>query len=226
MKNPTFDKTLKSSSMKKQIFNLFTVIALGLVIVGCKNKSEEASTTTAEAVAESHAEAIKYTATIDASTIEWQGFKPTGSHSGTINIESGILSLNNGSIESGTFLIDMSSIKESESNKRLEGHLKSADFFDVEKHPSAGFEITAYETVDGQTMLSGNLTLKDVKNNITFPVTITPEGDSITLSSEVFTIDRSKWNVKYGSKSFFDDLGDKFINDNIELKITIKANKS
>ncbi len=212
--------------MKKPIFNLFTIIALGLVIVGCKNKSEEASTTSAKNVAESHAEAVKYTAVAEASTIEWQGFKPTGSHSGTINIESGILTVNDGTIESGTFLIDMNSIKESEGSKRLEGHLKSADFFDVEKHPSAGFEITAYETNDGKTMLSGNLTLKEVKNNITFPVTVISEGDNVTLTSEVFTIDRSKWNVKYGSKSFFDDLGDKFINDNIELKIIIKANKS
>ena len=80
--------------------------------------------------------------------------------------------------------------------------------------------------VDGKTMLSGNLKLKDVENNVTFPVTTSVDGDVFTLTSEMFTIDRSKWNVKYGSKSFFDDLGDKFINDDIELKVTVKAKKS
>ena len=75
-------------------------------------------------------------------------------------------------------------------------------------------------------MLSGNLTLKEAKNNVTFPVKVSNTNDGLVLTSETFTIDRSKWNVKYGSKSFFDDLGDKFINDDIELKITVKATKS
>jgi polyisoprenoid-binding protein YceI len=212
--------------MKKNIFNLFTIIALGIAIVGCKKKADEATTTEAENVATSQADAVKYIANVEESTIEWQGFKPTGEHHGTINIESGTLSMNGGTIESGTFLIDMNTIEESENSERLVGHLKSADFFEVEKYPSAGFEITGIETVEGKTMLSGNLTLKDAKNNVTFPVTVNEDGDSLTLSSEVFTIDRSKWNVQYGSKSFFDNLGDKFINDDIELKITVKAKKS
>ena len=75
-------------------------------------------------------------------------------------------------------------------------------------------------------MLSGNLTLKDVKNNVTFPVSVSNNGNTITLTSETFSIDRTKWNVQYGSKSIFDNLGDKFINDDIELKIMVKANKA
>ena len=212
--------------MKKNIFNLFTIVALGIAIIGCKKKADEATTTEADNVAEAQADAVKYIANVAESTIEWQGFKPTGTHKGTINIESGTLSMNGSTLESGTFLIDMNSIEESENNERLEGHLKSPDFFDVAKYPSAAFEITGLATTDGKTMLSGNLTLKDAKNNVTFPVTVSENGDNVTLSSEVFTIDRSKWNVQYGSKSFFDNLGDKFINDDIELKITIKAKKS
>ena len=212
--------------MKKNIFNLFTIVALGIAIIGCKKKADEATTTAAENVAEAQVDAVKYIANTAESTIEWQGFKPTGEHHGTINIESGTLSMNGGTIESGTFLIDMNSLEESENSERLEGHLKSPDFFDVEKYPSAAFEITGLITTDGKSMLSGNLTLKDAKNNVTFPVTVSEEGDTVTLTSEVFTIDRSKWNVQYGSKSFFDNLGDKFINDDIELKITVKAKKS
>ena len=125
--------------MKKNIFNLFTIIALGLAIFGCKKKADEATTTEAENVAEAQADAVKYTANVTESTIEWQGFKPTGEHHGTINIESGTLSMNGGTVESGTFLIDMNSLKDSERSERLEGHLKSPDFFDVAKYPSAAF---------------------------------------------------------------------------------------
>ena len=86
-----------------------------------------------------------------------------------------------------------------------------------------------YEFIVADTFFEASptrLTLKDVKNNETFPVSTSVEGDMFTLTSELFTIDRSKWNVNYGSKSFFDDLGDKFINDDIELKVTVKAKKS
>ena len=212
--------------MKKNIFNLLIIVATGIAIVGCKNKTEEVTTTNTETAMLAEYDDITYTVNVDESTIEWQGFKPTGSHKGTINIESGTFTTNDGKIQSGSFVIDMSSIKESEDNARLEGHLRSADFFDVENFPSAGFEITGFEVKDGNIILTGNLTLKDTTNNVTFPVTVVLEDDTLTLSSEVFTIDRSKWNVRYGSKSFFDDLKDKFINDDIELKIVIKAKKS
>ena len=86
--------------------------------------------------------------------------------------------------------------------------------------------ITGYALENGVNTLSGNLKLKDVENNVTFPVTMVKNGTTVTLTSEAFTIDRSKWNVKYGSKSFFDNLGDKFINDEIELKLTIKVSQS
>jgi len=218
--------------MKKRVLNVFTVFAIATSLVACKDKAKEAETTAAEAAAKAQMESVKYIANATESSIEWTGFKPTGKHHGTINVESGVLTVNNGKIESGSFLIDMKSIvdldmpADDEYNAKLVGHLKSADFFDVEKFPNAAFEVTGFEEKEGKNMLSGNLTLKEKKNNVTFPVTVSLEGDSFTITSEVFTIDRSKWDVKYGSKSFFDNLGDKFINDDIELKIMLKANKS
>ena len=218
--------------MKKRILNVFTIIALSAALVACKDKAKEAETTAAEEAAKASTESVKYMANSDASTIEWTGSKPTGNHNGTIKIESGVINVSNGKPASGTFLIDMSSIvnldipADDENNGKLVGHLKSADFFDVEKYPNAAFEITGFEEKDGKSMLSGNLQLKDKKNNVTFPVSISTEGDNMTLTSEEFSIDRSKWDVRYGSKSFFDNLGDKFINDNIELKISLKATKS
>jgi polyisoprenoid-binding protein YceI len=218
--------------MKKRILKVFTVFAIAATLVACKDKAKEAETTAAEAAAKAQMESVKYIANATESSIEWTGFKPTGKHNGTINVESGVFTVNNGKIESGSFLIDMNSIvdldipADDENNAKLVGHLKSADFFDVEKFPNAAFEVTGFEEKDGKSLLSGNLTLKEKKNNVTFPVTVNSEEDSFTMTSEVFTIDRSKWDVKYGSKSFFDNLGDKFINDDIELKIMVKANKS
>ena len=212
--------------MKKQILNLVTIVTIGLALVACKDKAAEAETTAVETATTAAASSVKYMASSTESVIEWTGYKPTGSHTGTILIDSGVFSMNGETIESGTFLINMASLKDSEASERLEGHLKSADFFEVETYPTAGFEVTGFEVKDGQTILSGNLALKDAKNNVSFPVTVNTEGDNISITSETFTIDRSKWNVKFKSKSFFSDLGEKFINDDIELKIMLKAKKS
>lgn len=218
--------------MKKRILNVFTIFAIAITLVACKDKAKEAETTAAEAAAQAQMQSVKYLANTTESSIEWTGFKPTGKHNGTIGMDSGVFTVNNGKVESGSFLIDMKSIvnldipMDDENNAKLVGHLKSPDFFDVEKYPSAAFEVTGFEEKEGKTMLSGNLTLKEKKNNVTFPVVVSSEGDSFTITSEVFTIDRSKWDVQYGSKSFFDNLGDKFINDDIELKITLKGQKS
>lgn len=212
--------------MKKQILNLVTIVSIGLAVVACKDKAAEAETTAVETATTAAASSVKYMASPTESVIEWTGYKPTGSHTGTILIDNGVFSMNGETIESGTFLINMASLKDSEASERLEGHLKSADFFEVETYPTAGFEVTGFEVKDGQTILSGNLALKDAKNNVSFPVTVNTEGDNISITSETFTIDRSKWNVKFKSKSFFSDLGEKFINDDIELKIMLKAKKS
>jgi len=218
--------------MKKNFFKILILSVITITISNCKDKAKEATTTEAEEVAVVEAEAVKFTTDVEASTIEWKGFKPTGTHNGTINLENGVLNTVDGKIAGGTFLIDMTSIidldipADKEGNAKLVNHLKSPDFFDVEKYPSATFEITGLEEVEGKMMLSGNLTLKDAKNNVTFPVSVSNEGDTMTLTSETFSIDRTKWNVQYGSKSIFDNLGDKFINDEIELKIMVKSSKA
>ncbi|MGB1308920.1 MAG: YceI family protein [Oceanihabitans sp.] len=221
--------------MRKQAINIFAVIALCTAVIGCK-KAKEANTSEAEAAAVTESTTVKYVANVAESTINWKGFKPTGTHNGTVNIESGIFHLDNGSLQSGTFLIDMKSISatdlDGEMKDKLDAHLKGTvegkegDFFNVTKFPSGGFEITGTTTEAGKTMLSGNLSLKGNKHNVTFPVTVDTDGDLITITSEAFTIDRTKWGINYGSKSIFDNLGDKFINDEMELQITIKAKKA
>ena len=217
--------------MKNVIKFTLLFLAISTMLVGCKKKADEASTTEAVETTVATLESVKYMADPSNSSIEWKGFKPTESHNGTINLESGVFSFKEDVIESGTFLIDMNSIvvldipADKKGNANLVGHLKNEDFFDAEKYPNAVFEVTGFETKDGQAMLSGNFTMKEQKNNITIPVSMSSEGDMLTLTSETFTIDRSKWNVKYGSESFFDNLGDKVISNDIELKFNIQAKK-
>jgi polyisoprenoid-binding protein YceI len=217
--------------MKTSFLKIFAVVAL-ISFASCGDKAKEAPTTAKEEAAVAEITAVTYMANTDKSMIEWKGFKPTGSHNGTIAITEGNVNVNAGTIESGSFAIDMNSIvvtdipAEDEGNGKLVGHLKNSDFFDVETYPSAKFEVTAIETIEGKTILSGNLTLKDATNNISFPVATQMNGDLMTLTSDTFTIDRSKWNIKHGSKSFFDNLGDKFINDDMELKVTLVASKA
>ncbi len=217
--------------MKTSFLKTLAVVAL-ISFTSCGDKAKEAETKAVKEAAVAETTAVKYTANTAKSGIEWKGFKPAGSHNGTIAIKEGKLNINNGSVESGRFVIDMTSIAvtdipvEDEGNAKLTGHLKNADFFNVEAHPIATFEITGIETLDGKAMLSGNLTIIDVTNNISFPVSTEMKDDVMTLTSETFTIDRSKWNIKHKSKSFFDNLGDKFINDDIELKVTLIATKA
>lgn len=216
----------------KTTFLKITALVAFVALSSCKDKAEEAETKAAEEAAVAKATAVTYKADADNSTIMWKGFKPTGSHTGTIKVKEGTVAVNDGVVESGNFVIDMTTIAvtdipvDDEGNAKLQGHLTGPDFFDAKSFPTAKFEVTGLETKDGKTMLSGNLTMKGETNNISFPVKTSFDGDKMTLKSETFTIDRSKWNVKYGSKSFFDDLGDKFINDDIELTVNLVAKKA
>lgn len=223
--------------MKKSFLTSFVLLGLAITAISCKgDKKNETTASEAQEAAAASEVSVKYAAVPAESVIEWKGFKPTGTHMGTVSVEAGTLSLSNGVIDSGSFIIDMNSIavtdlESGNGKENLEAHLKGTvegkegDFFNVNEHPSAAFEITGFEAGD-QPKLTGNLTLKGVKKNVSFPVTVTENGDEILLTSEPFTIDRTQWGVNYGSKSIFDNLGDKFINDDIELKINIKAKKA
>ncbi|MFI2744400.1 YceI family protein [Zhouia sp. PK063] len=211
-------------------------IAACIAFTSCKDKKNETTTEDAAIVAEASAEALTYTVDTTASIIDWKGSKPTGNHTGTINVKSGTVTVKNDSLESGSFVIDMNSItdtdlKPGEGKEDLEAHLKGSvpekmdHFFNVKEYPEGKFEVTGLTNVDGKDMLEGNLTLKDTTKKIAFPVKITFDGDTMLLDSETFTIDRTKWNVNYGSKTVFDNLGDKFINDDIELTVHVRATK-
>ena len=171
-------------------------------------------------------------ANLAASNIEWEGAKPTARHHGTVNLQSGELMLADGVIVGGIFTIDMNTIKnidleDAEQNAKLVNHLKSPDFFDAEKYPTAVFQITSVEplsgNVDANHTIFGNLTMKDVTKGINFPAMVTMDDKSVTASSPAFVIDRTEWNVQFGSKTLFKNLKDKFINDDMSLRLNLKA---
>ena len=149
------------------------------------------------------------------------GEKVTGQHTGTINLQSGWLNWQDNKIVSGEFLIDMASLKDSEANDRLEGHLKSDDFFGVEKFPVAKLVITGSTPFDkGTGVVSGTLTIKDITNPIEFKAAMQKKDDGVWFFTNI-VIDRTKYNIRYGSGSFFDNLGDKTIYDEFKLKVNL-----
>ena len=122
----------------------------------------------------------------------------------------------------GSFVVDMTSItntdlKDDDSNQKLVGHLKSDDFFGVEKYPTATFDLKeSTKFSNGKATVSGEITIKGKKENISFEVERSGKEYSATVD-----IDRSKFDVRYGSKKFFDNLGDRAINDIFTLYITL-----
>jgi polyisoprenoid-binding protein YceI len=155
------------------------------------------------------------------SKLTWIGKKVTGSHNGTINIAEGSLTTKSDKVTGGTFTIDMTSIKDADGNERLVGHLKSDDFFSTEKHPKATFvisKVTAGEK--DQYTVKGNLTIKGITNEVEFPATVQVVNGQITAKAKIL-VDRTKFDIKFRSGNFFENLGDKAIEDNFELNVEL-----
>lgn len=166
-----------------------------------------------------------YAVDLSTSTIVWKGSYVTGakSETGTIALKSGTGKFENGMITSGTFVIDMVSIKDKNGSEKLETHLKSDDFFNVEQFPEAKFELASLvptATKDTYTA-SGKLTIRDTTKDFSFPVVLTVENQSSIRAVGKITFNRADFNVKYGSSSFFKGLGDKVIADKVDLTLNL-----
>jgi polyisoprenoid-binding protein YceI len=167
---------------------------------------------------------------VASSYIVWKGYKVTGSHYGKIKIKSGALEFNEGVLTGGTFEIDMTSITCDDltggSNEKLVGHLKSDDFFGSATHPVSTFKITSVtpKGTPGDYKIVGDLTIKGITEQVKFYANVTEADGQIKASGDV-TVDRSLYNVRFGSNSFFGNLGDKTIYDDFELTVNLVANK-
>jgi len=166
------------------------------------------------------------------SSIEWTGRNIIRKHFGTIDISGGEITVKDGDVTAGSITLDMRTIKncdlqDQEENNLLVCHLKSEDFFDVERFPTAGFELLTCEVLFDATpgssnyFINGELTLKDVKREISIPAIIVPGENGSIRAQAHFDIDRTEWNIAYGSGKLFEKLGMHLVNDTISLELFI-----
>ncbi len=211
-----------------------TLVAISVIALACgSKKNNEAQASDAQKTAQEAGKKIMVD--VKQSAIYWKGFKPGGSHHGSLGIKSGELFVENNQLKSGSFVIDMNSIADIDltdnaMKEKLVGHLKSPDFFDAAKYPESKFTITKVEELQNQPnamthRISGNLQMKGVEKNITFDAKVSQEGDIYKATTAAFSIDRTQWGVNYGSKNVFKNLADSFINDDMEISITIVTQK-
>ena len=162
------------------------------------------------------------------SSLSWKGKKVTGEHTGNINLASGSLTWDGKTLKGGNFDIDVTSITVTDltdagSNAKLLGHLKSDDFFGVEKFPKASFIITsAVAKGDNNYAVKGKLTIKGITNDVEFPAQVKAEGKKVSATAKIL-VDRTKYNIKFRSAKFFENLGDKAIADDFELDVKLVA---
>ena len=160
------------------------------------------------------------------SKLEWTGKKLGGEHYGEIQLASGYLTFTKNKLTGGAFEMDMASITcvditDEKSNKRLVDHLKSEDFFSVVRFPKSTFTITKVESKSAtEYMVTGNLTIKGKTNPITFTTKLNTVNNQ-TVAEATMVFDRSKYDVKFGSQSFFENLGDKLVYDDVDMKVTL-----
>ena len=209
-----------------------------LTFMSCKNDKA------ADAVVGEAKEAAKtltgstYTVDNAASKVMWTGSKPTGSHSGTIDVSTGSLTVNDGNITAGNFVLDMTTISstdlEGDMKAGLEAHLKGQrkpeeadDFFNVGKYPTAKFVITKVTKLvndpEASHLVYGNLTIKETTKELGIKAKVGIQEGLVLVKTPEFSINRTEWGIKFMSKSFSDNLKDKFINDDIQMSINLAA---
>ena len=164
------------------------------------------------------------------STVKWKGSKVTSSHEGNIKLSSGKLILEHGKLVGGEFEIDMTTIvntdiEDKEYRQKLEGHLKNEDFFNVNEFKTASLIITTVKLIEESSYeLQANLTIKGITHEIKFNADVEIKGTAFLAIAKI-KIDRTKWDIKYNSGSFFDGLGDYLILDEIEFDVYLLSVK-
>ncbi len=244
--------------MRMKSLKLFScAVVLGL-LASCSGQPEgaEAETGEAQEVAEASVEAVSYTVDTSNSTVGWMGYKPTGKHTGSIPITEGTISVEDGAIQSGSIVMNLENIQnedladDPDSQGKLLGHLKSPDFFDVENHPNATFEITSVEAYDPNELtevkeeyeteytpieadeyqvespthkITGNLTMRGNTLSVSFPANVQVTDNGINASAK-FNIDRTKWGVSFRDEAnVVDKAKDQFIYNTVNISFNLST---
>lgn len=185
------------------------------------------------AKADAPAAATTYKLQPQLSTLGWEGKAVTHGHNGTMQFASGELTANGAQLTGGTVVVDMKTlkatdIKDADSHAKFVGHMSGEDFFSAEKYPTAVFKIVSVTPIKGaaadanNATISGDMTIRDVTQRISFPAKVGVK-NGVAAASGTVTIDRTKYGLKYGSKTFFDTIGDKAINDEFTLSFNVIA---
>ncbi len=219
--------------MTKSFF--WMALTLG-TLTACNNAPEaDKATTTDQQTVATTTDGTTFNADLSASSVSFIGTKPVGQHQGSFGLKEGSFTVKEGAIASGSFVIDIASMKITDKDTagidKLKGHLLSPDFFDAGKYSSASFEITKVEAYDSTKIksllpaathiISGNLKLKDSTKNVTFPANVAITESGITAVAD-FNIDRTQWGMAYGNDK---SLKDKFIRPDVNIKLNIAAKK-
>ncbi|GAB5475914.1 MAG: YceI family protein [Maribacter sp.] len=191
--------------MKKTVLSLALAIVFG-----------------ATATATTPVEGEKKEVNSETSKVTWKAYKVTGSHTGTVDLKSGALLFDGDKLTGGEFVVDMPTListdLEGEYKGKLEGHLKSDDFFGVANHPTSKLVFTNVKASGKNSYeVTGDLTIKGITKPITFDVSVYGSKATATLK-----VDRAEYDVKYGSGSFFENLGDKTIYDEFDLVVDLE----
>ncbi len=245
----TFVQCLNINTKNAQMKITKQLLSIGLaagLMAACNNSAPEANVVAEDAkqVDETKsAEAQSYAVLTDADEISWRGYKTFSSdeHTGTLQVSEGEFKVKDGELVGGSFTIDMNTINnsdlEGEWKAKLEGHLKSADFFAVDTFPTAKFEITEVNAIDpagdsaqaATHSVTGNLSLRGETKSITFDAKISVDDNNVSFNASDVVLDRSQWNVRFRSTSFteFADIAKENVIDNsLELQINVQAAKS
>jgi polyisoprenoid-binding protein YceI len=157
---------------------------------------------------------------VKSGTINWTGYKVTGQHSGTLALKSGSIDLQDGQLVGGEFVVDMTSLTvtdlEGKGKANLEGHLKSDDFFGVEAHNEAHMKITQVTAGANGYTVTGDFTIKGQTHAVVFDMTVGENSATAKVK-----IDRTLYDIRYGSDSFFDNLGNKAIDNEFDIDVTL-----
>lgn len=204
---------------------LFIVLAASTALYSCVDNPEGKKAETKDSVSAATTTAAGTGLKVDAaaSNIVWLGNKVSGKHTGTIRISDGTLAVQDGKLTGGKFTVDMTSIANTDITDtsykaKLEGHLKSPDFFDVTNHPTATFEITSVkEAGPNKVNISGNLTIRGISKNITFDADVVESTATSVKAKADFNINRHDWGITYPG------MKDDAISQEINLKVDLQA---
>ncbi len=206
-------------------------MAVVVLLAGCQSSptstADVSSNPAGTAAADPNAPVISYAVT--QGQVNWVGKKAVGDqHIGTINVAQGSIETKGNNITGGSVVIDMTTIEnndlDGEMKEKLEGHLRSEDFFHVEQHPQATFTISGAKQVTNVPSvtheINGDLTIKDITHPVSIQANISFIGDKVLVATPSFSIDRTKWDVKFGS-GIVGTVADRIINDDIFLVVSL-----